>query len=875
MSLSDLSFEKTPQATALSSKFARAQLEPITFLKSSLDSQSTAWPFSKKVTRLNSSNSIPFNKENLYFLKDEKSTPKLSYQKNKHYLILKNHLKGKIKSPAQKKNILAFVKLVISHFEEKQKEAVTDIIGQIIFLTDRHFQRLVDCLELKDLEKSITNIQKLFQGHLDIRVKKVEDWIKRQETLEAHEAQIFSHNRIPVEISEFILTKQGLLNQALIPHIISVFNDSEKETDSFKQNLLRKLLFLKNSEKASQLIQSINLSPRLHSPARQVIRTVLKLSNQTTLTHTHAKKAALAAFLSHFRQPVSGGCFANSLSIELLSSKFLSCLNDFKQLLYTNTLTRVVKSQKRVFPFLISTHYHDLDKTLEIDPSGKVNGKGFIWEDPGIESVCKALKIESSKAKIIEALKLKKNAGIVTYTMREVLTRLGDYSTRRRKLSVSQVYGLYESKKTNLLLQAWNNAIAGMAEADDGSMIKSTVIRSVLFALNINFTSPFIPYEKMHTYKKKLMDFLENELSTRIQFLYDANIANEHHSPGFILYDRNQSDAFHRWDRVDSEQSFQKFLKSVLDHYDQTISDDKIARCLTRGLKRYVETNTFIERLLHDYHASWLGSHDKKKEELEFTPWKTLSGNNALKVIQIYFEKEQLPRQKAILPKSAPALLKELIDYGRQFLINPKTFPLYPVRVLGLHSFSLALWHPSLTRLIRSTNADEIIAQHQSLIKNEITEVAIELPIQKAIIDTLKSNPLFKETSIQSKEFIFPEPITYKAFRALLLDQISHSAPELTAMEWVIDTVIYGQMPEIKKQILLDTAITFADTNWNYGSSDIYFCFVTNPFTGKMELWENLSHDKLLQPLNQEFWLKNRTWEFLENPDQYFEEEAA
>jgi len=55
--------------------------------------------------------------------------------------------------------------------------------------------------------------------------------------------------------------------------------------------------------------------------------------------------------------------------------------------------------------------------------------------------------------------------------------------------------------------------------------------------------------------------------------------------------------------------------------------------------------------------------------------------------------------------------------------------------------------------------------------------------------------------------------------------------------------------------------IHFADTNLHSGVHDVHFCFLVNPGSGKVEVWQVNDDNSGLTPLDQRHVCKNARWE--------------
>jgi hypothetical protein len=75
-----------------------------------------------------------------------------------------------------------------------------------------------------------------------------------------------------------------------------------------------------------------------------------------------------------------------------------------------------------------------------------------------------------------------------------------------------------------------------------------------------------------------------------------------------------------------------------------------------------------------------------------------------------------------------------------------------------------------------------------------------------------------------------------------------------------IDTALCQSLSVDLKAKLEHSAVHFGDTNWYQGIHDLHFCFLINPGTGQLELFESYSDGTHLKALDQKDWLINQKW---------------
>lgn len=268
---------------------------------------------------------------------------------------------------------------------------------------------------------------------------------------------------------------------------------------------------------------------------------------------------------------------------------------------------------------------------------------------------------------------------------------------------------------------------------------------------------------------------------------------------------------------------------------------------------------------------------------MPYTPWITKSGNDTAKVLQIYLEKNLEDSVETFLPQSAEELLWKVIEIGRDATLNEKKAyqnnpqKLIPIRTKELHAFSLLLGHPTLAAACQQQGPPEEWINSQ-LIKpgQAIADTEFSDSMQLAVIDYCTREFLeeshHNDFKVEAMELNKPQ--TYYQFRNAILQILQRRQALTPAAEKrrirMLDTFLYQQLPETHKGHLEASAIHFADTNWGQGTHDLHFCFVFNPGTAKLEIWEGLDNGTHLSALDQNELLFTRIWEFYRHPEEVF-----
>lgn len=779
------------------------------------------------------------------------------------------------------------------------------ILGKTIFFASQNMLLASNLIKSSEMNQSLERIEQAFKEEIQ-RVK-----LLLQEHYEIHKktglqsAELAFHNKLPIEISRLLLTGIGSLNIGIIDLLIDFFVKEKDHPLNHEINLVYGLKLLQKSPQLRSKFDMI-VSPPIENPASYVIKTSLELPPDHQLADIHAKQTALAALLSHKRQLPSGACFAEALAIELLSSHLEQCLDDFVELLKSGKLTRKVDGINMDFPFLISQVDVNLNHVVSINKKGQIESvlgsSSYLWEAPGIKAACLSIGIKDFKnaiQKILQTGFFAENASLnlfSKFTIKKILQALvldvhEDCSDKETTLMplLPKACFCFESQISNPLLEVWKNSIAGMAEAQESALVKSSVLNSASHALKIDFIDLTADQKKI---KAKLYEGIDRELHERIQLQYDPYISHPSLSTdlhgvegGFVLYDRNFSKNSSEWIRVDTPQAYQAFNLRIIEKIYAQLQNtmhikDKGLDAMIKHLFEYIRTEGFIQRVLNHYNPSNKVYVNPliQYEQIKFTPWITRCGNDSAKVIQIYLE--QKAKTVSVLPSSSEQLLTKIIDLGKAIPIIEKKaydhnpYKLIPLRTLGLHSFSLMLGHDSLANAWKSDCKTADWIQNYVIIPGKrISKEQIDLKFRQQMIDFCAQSmidpndiPAFLQQILN-----IPESIDYFDFRNRMLTIIHAFFPLQTKMSEIariFDTYLCESLPKNLKKIMEESAVHFADTNWSDGIHDIHFCFAINPGTEKLEIWEVYDNGGRFVALDQNYWLLNRTWEFYCAPDE-------
>jgi hypothetical protein len=186
-------------------------------------------------------------------------------------------------------------------------------------------------------------------------------------------------------LADLLINDKGDLESALLPKIIEQFSASlystgpNRQYDGRRQEQILKVLKLLDQDKnLVRLLKNIS-KPTSHRYAEQIIRETLQLPAGTTVTDTHTRRAALAAWFCYLRQNV-GSCFATAPAIIVHDEQPELFLSDLNDLLSTGRLKRTFAGIEYVVPLCSNWGSGDSRKLFYLM---KDNEMADIWQSPG------------------------------------------------------------------------------------------------------------------------------------------------------------------------------------------------------------------------------------------------------------------------------------------------------------------------------------------------------------------------------------------------------------------------------------------------------------------------------------------------------------
>lgn len=772
--------------------------------------------------------------------------------------------------------IIEFAQELIYQDESYQLNAKTSqcklsiILGKILFLYEHKPNVLFEAIEKASSEESLTSIDNAFRNAIKKVHKQVDSLYKSQMQTGLQNAEVVRQIAFPTEIAHLIVLSTGAVNFTIIPEIIDEFIENSKEVNNFSAGLKTGLQLLWNSASLREKIASIRLNSPPSASALTVIRAALHIPFEQPVSDTDAKICAVSALLTHLRQSKSGSCFATFIAIELQSIAPLQCIDDFLHLLQKGFLERNVDETKRTFPYLLSQSCEDLFKNITLNSSGHIrdakNGDVCIWEDPGIKLVCTQLQIKDPQTFFLnwlQAQTIPPNG--LTITIDRLLTEL---CLLNQQAPIEEVRFIYSSMTSHPLLRAWENSLAGMAEGKRSGLLQTALEQTIQYF----FEKKAERMKLLDVYQSEdIRAKLSKELSLRVRYLYDPAYVltgRSDCSGAFVLFDSKGKDDSTTWTKIDSATTFQALIPSLI---DSILPEDSK---LKRGLYTVFASDKSLSKALKKYHRENELGNTRKKDlsKLRFTPWVTLIGNDPKMVFRVYLESEIPFNITEIRPSNAKDLLNTLIE---KYTNLPETIKkrnlreqsrLTPVRIPGMHSFSLLAGHASLRPIYKSGFVKKTWIEEKILKEGFfISSLPMTSAYKQRLIDYVADKLINKSDAeaFRKKIAAQTETIKFKKFRNTLFACVQEFLDEDEKNEWQrrIDLKMIQALPAPIREAWEDSIVHIADSNWQVSVNDVHYGIGINPSTGDLELFSVLDNGKIFDFLDQEQFFGRRVWE--------------
>jgi hypothetical protein len=774
------------------------------------------------------------------------------------------------------------------------QNALTEL-GQITYLVNESTDHIEGVVS--DTEYTARLFRKALK-QVDTRLNELR---RNHQRAELQNPQLAQQTALPRELTRFILMKSGHLNFGVIRALHDHFVPREGRFVGYEINLIIGLeLFAKNPERR-WTFSKINAPDGLMAPGNRLIRQVLQLVPHAEVSDLQAKEVVLSALTSHLRQGFVGSCFATYLGIETMANDLARCMDDLIELIGSGKLSLKVKGSVEEFPFLLKMSHDSGYTEFTVNRSGELitrsGRQAYLWEAPGIHAALSAMGIPVDRhERVVKAALDSRFDGEPTIKLpmcqfvRDLAQSLVD-NQMSGGLGAGSVANILivgmEGQLAHPLLRAWEYTIASMAERHVDGLMMGLIIKSLSISLLFNYSKL---EGAVNTLKRPLMETFMQTFLSRARIQYDPALqgqlaSNDGHSiaGGFVLHDALNSEA---WESVDTPENFQCFIAEILEETriqmiagQNNETDRQAVHDLLSELHEIIANpdGPFIGQCvaIYNYGVILPATYTPDPSALPRTPWIDKIGNNPDKVHQVYFEVDKPPLWAATKPHSADQLLESLLTLARnaspkvKAFVTENPYHLIPVRCPGSHIFSLIPGDPSFMEGWKNEDDSDAWMQQRLIDPGmEIASKSIQGYTRRSVLRMVRMQLISPEHQQDFDAAVekIPKNCTYSEFRDRLLTAASEANKFQThprKLVQTVDSLLFEYLPPAQKQRLLESAVTFADTNWNLGSHDVHFGFMFNPFSKRLEIWQVMDDRSAARAVDQIGWVQAQPWEFL------------
>lgn len=772
--------------------------------------------------------------------------------------VLKSH---------QLEGLLLPVHIDRSHDFKQAKE----FVGKILFLFDQQPECLEEIFTKEDIVWPAKGViltaaqQKEFNKKLAHVVTNVEgNFIKFVECSANEVSQVWSTHKkgslqdadlavsqaLPIMFAKLLVTSVGLVNLNIIDFLKGKLVHPEHQRLTYEKDISNVLDAFKRNPELQQVLSQVQKPNSERLPSNELIRATLRLPFDQSVTNHDAQVVALAGLLSHWRQKNVSSCFVACFAIQTLQTALVQSLKDFARILHESGIKKVdAKGVEKFYTFTIRMTDETLTETVEIDAHRHlVDDKGkqmqLIHKVPGIVVACQGMGIPDSAIEKA-VLDTVQHSLTRSFTMREFLIKIAIKNFPKAKVNEAISRGVYryEAENQSGLLRAWEN-ILGSLEENNIEKIREGMIRLLK--------------DKFPAISDKILDALKEEINTQTALIFESSllsrpgVSEEHYdnlTGAFVVYDKNSSESTTKWKRITGPQGFQKYcvklFRRATDKMNRALSKEQrnIQTKMNMEIIDFFKSKTFIESMIRNYDQENASMTQPLKNlaSSEHLPWIDSSGGSTVTIFKMYWQevrkRERLPKPPTITKQACQliALSKGFQEWQK----DRKDKVFLPISGGG-HVFSLLPLHPTLTR---DLVPDESVYQwlHRTCIEpgKAATNEWTTTEMRQKLIDIIHQEILDESdiASFDKKILTLGLEKTIAQFRNAILDIFKDlKRYDLKSARLEIDNIIHEKIipPQLRKQ-LVNSAIHFADSNWEEGVYDVHFCYMVNAGNRELE----------------------------------------
>lgn len=711
------------------------------------------------------------------------------------------------------------------------------------------------------------------------------------------------------KISKEIIDSSGEINLKVVDQLLEAIKTSKLPIGVDYLNHITFILnALKDNEDLGVAFSNLTLQDNIPPGAALMVRATTGIASDAPITTAHLKIAALAALLTHERQPPDVGSCVGASRLSYMSKHPVQCMKFISEMLLKGGVSMDISEKKQVFihcqpkpsDLLLKTDYLTFTKQEE-----RAIPNDNIY--PGVLKLANYLGVEESQVKDWMQRALDKGVftnvearsdKLLSVSHRELIKALMDETDSSCSLDIAEIVylsalenlparsleGLFVSSdavETANLRRAILAPIKALSRAVSPNKINKRIKIFDIQCENGEQSPCALPKSLQEIWKKEGSEDLLKELKAQIGNHFDLV-----YDPSATSFDGDRScrvliDATSpiegRPDSINTKDLFLKLCSKAcvktLANFEGELTDE-----FKHELSSYMGSERFAKAVsLHfSYISEELNSSEDKDKMKSYDPflenkaivgqlpWSLQGGarNSPWELVSSKGENNKLYDVNSICrePKDIFNLIENIRGIHN---LNTPNYQHYAGSMPG-HAINFDFSHPQLKEFLQSEDLEKWLESNCIAPSKKIAEETFvtekDYEVLKSKIKEKLPKPLrkkWKDSTVRS----FEHPSNIVEVRNFLKNQLTIClGTEKEAVPEAFNALEEGLIKLIPEESRRKSPmLPIIDTNWvdKDKMHDIYFALYFSPASSKWELWKVDYDQKNIQKASNDKWFSN------------------
>lgn len=673
-------------------------------------------------------------------------------------------------------------------------------------------------------------------------------------------------------MADLLITSDGMLNVSAARSIKEAFIPTNPQ--AYEEDMKRVLNQLDNSWKS--FFANVKAPQSSNKLCCLVLRALFSLKPDQEITDRHARVALLASMLSPYNQGPVGDCFAVADVIRNHEENYRHAAADYASIIMQGFIERQIDNDKDCFFFLPSLADDDRQASFYLNSDGTFSNTNYsLFDAPGFAAARDLMgcgDISNLTSSVMQELTSNETVKSIESTPSEVIRAIAKVvadstsaATTDNLISIGNY--AFSCLTNNPILRATEAIFSSMAEDRPNDSVRKNINNCIGNAL-ANTWEKSQRIQGVAEFQKAFSVIFNNSY----RLVYNLDIAltkvssdGSSHSGGFELYERVPGNKALLGKKITTPQEFRQLILNALATTVEQLGSTPKTLVLANTLASVINHDSFLKEAL------WAYDEDNKKEsnpvknyqKLVRTPMQNCDGDNPFEVTTIDTGICYDNRIQFFTPKNAMDLICWCFKMAKVASVDiaPMDNP--------LHAFNFMPKDPDLAAFVKSRASaakwlQKMLVSPGMLVSRQKIDPIVREAIASSMEAELKEiihNSDYKKLvqTLAKKE------LSVQGYTQQLLDGINKLFKSDQAQAYQIalalDKILIRCLSEEAREILSQSAIRFAFTNWSEGTKDIYFCVFFNPRSEQIAFGSMFEDKTNLQPMDENEWVNNQEWD--------------